>query len=391
MRYRWNLIARPSQLPPIGDWLTWLFMAGRGAGKTRAGAEWSRDRARAAIGRGALIGPTAADVRDVMIEGESGILACSPPSFRPVYEPSKRRLTWPNGTMATCFSAEEPERLRGPQFAWCWSDEVGAWKAPESWDMMMFGLRLGPLPQVVATTTPKPRKLIRSIMSDPNTVITRGTTHDNAANLAPSFIANIESRYGGTALGRQEIGGEYLDEIPGAFWHRNMFDERTPAPDCTRVVVGVDPAVTSGEDSDETGIVAAGKGIDARFYVLADRSCRLPPDAWARRVVATYDATHADVVVAEANNGGDLVRTVLRTVRPTLPVVLVHASRGKQTRAQPISALYEQKRVTHVEEFAALEDQLCEWTPEAGNSPDRLDALVWALTELSQSSEWGAV
>ena len=333
-------------------------------------------------GRLALIGATAADVRDVMIEGESGILACSRPSFRPTYEPSKRRVSWPNGAIATAYSADEPDRLRGPQHDGAWPDEVAAWRYPEALDMLMFGLRLGRDPRLVATTTPRPIKVVREMIASPTTVVTTGSTYDNLANLAPAFAEQIIRKYEGTRLGRQELLAEILTDVPGALWTWAMLDNRQPAPDLTRVVVAIDPAVTSGEDSDETGIVAVGLGVDGRGYVLADRSCRLSPDGWARRAVATFDDLAADMVVAEVNNGGDLVEQTIRTVRRTIPYKKVHASRGKQTRAQPVAALYEQGRVSHVEAFPDLEEQLTSWTPESGTSPDRLDALVWALTEL---------
>jgi predicted phage terminase large subunit-like protein len=379
----WRYWARPDQLPPAGDWRTWLILAGRGWGKTRTGAEWVRAEVEAnRRGRLALIGATAADVRDVMIEGESGILACSRPSFRPTYEPSKRRVSWPNGAIATAYSADEPDRLRGPQHDGAWPDELAAWRYPEALDMLMFGLRLGRDPRSVVTTTPRPTKLIRELIAAPTTAVTTGSTYDNLENLAPAFAEQIIRKYEGTRLGRQELLAEILTDVPGALWTWAMLDNRMPAPDLTRVVVAIDPAVTSGEDSDETGILVCGLGVDDRAYVLADRSCRLSPDGWARRAVAAFDEFRADLVVAEVNNGGDLVEQTIRTVRRTIPYKKVHASRGKQTRAQPVAALYEQGRVSHCDVFPDLEEQLTSWTPESGTSPDRLDALVWALTEL---------
>ena len=379
----WRYWARPDQLPPSGDWRTWLILAGRGWGKTRTGAEWVRAEVEAnRRGRLALIGATAADVRDVMIEGESGILACSRPTFRPTYEPSKRRVSWPNGAIATAYSADEPDRLRGPQHDGAWPDELAAWRYPEALDMLMFGLRLGNDPRSVVTTTPRPTKLIRELIAAPTTAVTTGSTYDNLANLAPAFAEQIIRKYEGTRLGRQELLAEILTDVPGALWTWAVLDNKQPAPDLTRVVVAIDPAVTSGEDSDETGIVVCGLGVDGRGYLLADRSCRLSPDGWASRAVAAYDEFSADLVVAEVNNGGDLVEQTIRTVRRTIPYRKVHASRGKQTRAQPVAALYEQGRVSHVEPFPDLEEQLTSWTPESGTSPDRLDALVFALTEL---------
>ncbi|HXE88769.1 MAG TPA: terminase family protein [Hyphomicrobiaceae bacterium] len=382
-RYDWAQVGRPSQQPPAGEWRTWLILAGRGYGKTRTGAEWVRGLAEAGtVARIALVGPTAADARDVMVEGESGLLAISPPHWRPTYEPSKRRLTWPNGVMATTYSADEPDRLRGPQHGAGWADEVGTWKHAETWDMLQFGMRLGTDPRQVVTTTPRPIKLLRDLIAQPSTVITRGATYENAENLAPAFLEQIVARYAGTRLGRQELQGELLDDLEGALWQRSRFDERKPAPDLQRVVVAVDPAATSGAASDETGIVVAGVGIDGLGYILADRSCRLSPDGWARRAIAAYDEFGADRVVVEVNNGGEMVSQTLQTIRPTLPITAVHASRGKQARAEPVAALYEQGRVWHTAPFDLLEDQLCGWTPASGQSPDRLDALVWALTDL---------
>jgi len=379
----WRFWARAAQLPPPGDWRTWLILAGRGFGKTRTGAEWVRGEVEAnRRGRLALIGATAADVRDVMVEGESGILATARPSFRPNYEPSKRRVTWPNGAIATTYSADEPDRLRGPQHDGGWADELAAWRRPEAWDMFLFGLRLGPDPRALVTTTPRPTKIIRDLMAAPTTHTTRGSTYDNLDNLAPAFAEQIIAKYEGTRLGRQELDAEILTDTPGALWTWAMLDNRQPAPDLARVVVAVDPAVTSGEGSDETGMVVAGVGVDGRGYVLADRSCRLSPDGWARRAVQAYDDFDADAIVAEVNNGGDLVEQTIRTVRRTVPYIKVHASRGKQTRAQPVAALYEQGKVSHTDAFPELEEQLTSWTPESGASPDRLDALVWALTYL---------
>ena len=388
--YDWKFWARPSQLPPPGDWRVWLILAGRGFGKTRTGAETTIDRVRRGVSkRVGLIAPTAADARDVMVEGESGILACSPPDFRPLYEPSKRRLTWPNGAVATLFSAEEPDRLRGPQHDFIWADEPAAWKYPETWDMAMFGLRLGTNPQVVATTTPRPTRLIRDLVADPGTVVTRGTTYENARNLAPAFLTAIVKKYEGTRLGRQELNGEILDDNPGALWSRNVIEALRVRehPPLLRIVVGVDPAVTSDPKSDETGIVVAGVDAAGHYYVLADASLQGTPLTWATAVKRVYDQYRADRVVAEKNNGGELVEANLRTVDRTLSYRGVWASRGKQTRAEPISSLYEQGKVHHVGTFPLLEDQMCDWAPDSGDpSPDRMDALVWAMTELTQST-----
>jgi phage terminase large subunit-like protein len=383
-RYRWTLQARPNQLPPPGSWRTWLVLAGRGFGKTRTGGEWIRSQAESGqCARLALVAPTAADARDVMVEGESGILAIAPPWNRPRYEPSKRRLTWPNGAIATLYSADEPERLRGPQHDGAWCDELGSWRYAEAWDMLMFGLRLGTDPRCVVTTTPKPKKLLLDLLKAESTETTRGSTYENRANLAQAFLEQIVAKYEGSRLGRQELHAEVLEDVEGALWQRQQLDDLrvATAPELVRVVVAVDPAVTSGEDSDETGIVVAGLGVDGHGYVLRDRSGRFSPDAWMRRAVATFHEAQADRLVAETNNGGDLVETVLRTVDRSIPFTKVHASRNKQTRAEPVAALYEQGRVHHVGSLPELEDQLCGWVP-GDKSPDRLDACVWALTFL---------
>jgi len=380
----WPFWARPEQLPPTAPWRTWLVMAGRGYGKTRTGAEWTRASA-SAFRYVNIIGATADDARDIMVEGESGLLAICPDHERPTYLPSKRRLDWPNGATTLIFTADEPERLRGKQHERLWADEVAAWRYAEAWTQAMLGLRLGRDPRVVATTTPRPTPLIRDLLADPSTAVTRGSTYDNAANLAPAFLQTIIRRYEGTRLGRQELLAELLTDVDGALWTHTMLDARrvTAAPELARVVVAIDPAVTSGEDADETGIIVAGKGVDGDGYILADLTCRLSPDGWARRAVNAYEAHTADRIVAEVNNGGDLVETVLRTVAPRVSYKKVHASRGKRTRAEPIAALYEQGRVHHVGALSQLEDQMTAFVPDHyDGSPDRVDALVWALTDL---------
>lgn len=388
LEYDWQFWARPNQLPPDGDWTVWMRMAGRGEGKTRSGAEWVRDQIEAGNAqRVALVAPTAADARDVMVEGESGLLAISPDWNRPLYEPSKRRLTWPNGAIATLYSADEPERLRGPQHDAAWADELGAWRYPEAWDQLMFGLRLGQRPRVVVTTTPKPTKLIRDLLTRPDCIVSRGRTSDNRANLAPAFLDTVVRRYQGTRLGRQELEGELLDDVPGALWTRDLIERNRitadKRPALRRVVVAIDPAVSSDEDADETGIVVAGLGSDGVGYVIDDRSGRYPPIEWARRAVQAYRDHKGDRIVAEVNNGGDMVEATLRMVERNAPYTAVHASRGKRVRAEPVSALYEQGRVKHVGAFPDLEDQMCNWVPDSADaSPDRMDALVWALTEL---------
>lgn len=397
--YDWSLWAREDQKEPTDPYRVWLLLHGRGAGKTRTGSEtvirWSDHYPRIA-----LIGPSAGDVRDVMVEGVSGILRCSPPWNRPVYEPSKRRLTWPNGAIATTFSAEDPEQLRGPQFHRAWADELCAWQYDEeTWDMMSFGLRLRPSdgtpPRAIVTTTPKPRPLIRKIRDLPSTVVSSGSTFLNSENLSADYLESLRERYEGTDLGRQEIYGEILDDAEGALWSREMINAgRVDGhPDnVLRRVVAVDPAITSSETSDETGIIVAHTSISRRdrtahYYVTRDLSTRGTPLDWARAAVAAYRASDADVIVAEANQGGDMVRSTIRQVDPHVPIRLVRASKGKIARAEPIALLYEQGRVHHVGTMIELEDQLVYYTGRAKDkSPDRMDALVWAISDLMSSS-----
>ena len=347
---------------------------------------WAETQSRKRI---ALVAPTSAAARDVMIEGESGIMAVSPPWFRPEYEPSKRRLTWPNGVQATAYSADEPDRLRGPQHDGAWCDELASWRYPDAWDQLLFGLRLGADPRAVVTTTPKPVKLVRDLIADPNTIVTRGATRDNAPNLAKAFLDQIVRKYEGTRIGRQELEGELLDEIPGALWNRKNIDANRIQPRevrwdlITRIVVAIDPAVTSGEDSDETGIVVVALARSGHLLVLDDQTCRESPLGWARRAVEAFQRWRADRIVAEVNNGGDLVESNIRMVAPAVPYRQVRASRGKSVRAEPVAALYEQGRVHHAGSFPLLEDQLCTYVPDSGlASPDRMDALVWGITEL---------
>lgn len=394
LSHDWKFWARPNQLPPEGRWTTWLLLAGRGFGKSRCGAEWVKQKAFENPGcRIALVGETYRDVRKTMIEGESGILPISSPDFKPEYSPANGQITWPNGAMAFTYNATQPDQLRGPQHHFAWADELAKWdRMQDSWDQLQFGLRLGLHPQQVVTTTPRPLKLIKKLMIDPDTVVTRGRTHDNAANLAGPFLKEIQDKYGGTRLGRQELEGEILDDMPGALWLREDIDlSRKPeAPDLDRIVVAVDPATTSGEDADETGIVAVGVARDAdgyqRGYVLADRSLRGSPDEWAAAAVRLYHELDADTIIAEKNQGGEMVTAVLKAKDRNVPVKLVTATRGKVVRAEPISALYEQGRIHHVGRFDKLEDQMCLFTRDVdrspGNSPDRVDALVWGLSGL---------
>jgi phage terminase large subunit-like protein len=338
----WPARARPNQLPPAGDnWNVWLLLAGRGYGKTRVLSEWANSQAISGrTSRLAIVGATAADVRDIMIEGESGILPCAPPWARPNYESSRRRLLWPNGAIATLYSAEEPDRLRGPQHDAAVCDELGSWPHETAcWDMLQFGLRLGVRPRCVVATTPRPTKLIRRLIADPDCIVTRGSSYENRANLAPAFFDSIVRRYEGTRLGRQELDGEVLEDVEGALWTRDQLErcrrERAPA-ELVRVVVAIDPAATSGEDADETGIIVAGKDVAGHGYVIADVSGHYAPTEWARIAIAAYREHCADRIVAEVNNGGEMVEATLRVVDPNVSYSAVRATRGKITRAEPV-------------------------------------------------------
>jgi phage terminase large subunit-like protein len=385
--------ARPSQLPPEWDWLIWLILTGRGWGKTWTASSWVNDLAMTSMCRIALIGATAPDVRDIMIEGETGVLRTAPSWCRPTYEPSKRKIEWINGSVAHAFSAEEPDRLRGPQFHYGWLDELAAFpNDDEVWNMFQFGLRLGQQPRCIVTTTPRPKKLIRSLLerAGKDVAVVRGNTLENAPNLAPGFLDAIQRRYGGTRLGRQEIEGEVLFDVPGALWTRDMLDRangKWQLPNMKRVVVAVDPSGTRGaEDAgDSVGIVVAGLGTDEKGYILADRTCKLSPDAWGREVVKAYKEFRADRIVAERNFGGAMVEHVLRTVDRNVSYREVTASRGKVARCEPVAALYEQQRIRHANPFPELEDQACAMTSDGytgDGSPDRLDAAVWAISDL---------
>ena len=391
LRYAWPLWARPEQLIPRGDWRVWLCLAGRGWGKTRVGGETVRQWAKQYPFVN-IIGATTADVRDICVLGESGILACCPPHERPEYVSTRRCLDWPNGSRSLLFSADEADRLRGPQHSCLWLDELASWRYQrEVWDMAQFGLRLPPS-RAIVSTTPKPTPLIKELLASPTTVLSRGTTFDNRINLSGAFLEQIIGRYEGTRLGRQELLAELLSDNPGALWKREMIDSTrvAEAPALSRIVIGVDPAVTSREDSDLTGIIVAALGPGKQFYVLDDLSLRASPDAWAAEVVRAYRHYGADRVVAERNNGGDLVESVLRSKAPNLSFKSVVATRGKAVRAEPIAALYEQGRVHHVGSLPEVEDELCDYNPASpGPSPDRLDAAVWALTELADMRHAG--
>ena len=410
--YHWLLWARAEQCPPPGDWHTWLICAGRGFGKTRAGAEWVRTIARTdPHARIALVGASLAEVRGVMIEGESGILTVSPPEYRPLWEPSLRRLSWASGARAFCYSAAEPESLRGPQHGFAWCDEIAKWdnsggRATSAWDNLLFGLRLGEQPRVLATTTPRVVPLVQRLLAEVEAgeaVVSRGTTWDNEAHLPSRFVNRMRRQFARTTLGRQELDGELLTDIEGALWSRATLEacrttplslqgrgpgggEATERNGFTRIVIGVDPPASA--QGDACGIVVCGCDEEGLATVLADASVeRASPEKWARAVARAAEKWEADRVIAEANQGGAMVESVLRAADVGLPVKLVHASRGKVARAEPVAALYEAGRVRHAGLFAKLEDQLCGLIVGGGyegpgRSPDRADALVWALTEL---------
>jgi len=399
--YLFEFWALEHQLPPEGDWRNWLIMGGRGAGKTRAGAEWVRAQVEGAMPlepgrcrRMALVGETIEQVREVMVFGESGILACSPPDRRPDWQATRKRLVWPNGAVAQAFSAHDPEALRGPQFDGAWVDELAKWKkARATWDMLQFGLRLGDDPQVCITTTPRNVGILKELVEQDSTVVTSAATEANAAYLAQSFLEEVRARYAGTRLGRQELEGVLLSEAEGALWNAPALEASriVAPPDLDRIVVAIDPPVTGKAGSDDCGIIVAGvvtRGPvqDWRAYVLADCSVSAArPMVWANAAIRAMEQWGADRLVAEVNQGGDLVAEVIRQVDPMVPVRTVHARRGKVARAEPVAALYEQGRVHHLRGLGALEVQMCAMTAqgfEGRGSPDRVDALVWALSDL---------
>lgn len=401
IQHDWLVVARDDQLPPLAarngrPWHTWLILGGRGSGKTRAGAEWVRAQALALAGlaehraqRIALVGETIGQVRSVMIEGMSGLLSVHQPDQRPKFEASRNQLVWSNGSIAQMFAADDPDSLRGPQFDAAWCDELCKWRVPDyAWDVLQFALRLGDWPQVVVTTTPRAIPLLKRIMQDDATAISRSRTRDNAHVLAPAFLAEMQRRYGDTPMGQQELEGEIVEERMTGLWRRAWLDQgRLQArPELTRIVVAVDPPVTSTAGSDSCGIIVAGKGVDNRGYVIGDRTVQgRDPATWAKAAVAAYHDYQADTIVVETNQGGDLVVQTFKSIDAGVPVKKVHASRGKYLRAEPVSALYNEGRVAHVGEFPELERQMCDFAADGlanGKSPDRLDALVWALTEL---------
>jgi phage terminase large subunit-like protein len=397
----WLRWARDEQVPPADDWTTWLILGGRGAGKTRAGAEWVRSLAlRPPCSRGeepariALIGETLADVREVMIGGPSGLLSLDWGGKAPRWIGMRRCVELPNGAVAFGFSSEDPESLRGPQFSAAWCDELAKWKYPDAtWDMLQFGLRLGARPRQVVTTTPRPIPLLKRLIADRGTIVSRTTTDDNWRNLAPAFLDAIVARYRGTRLGRQELDAELIEERPDALWHRPTIEacRVASAPELTRIVIGVDPPAGSGDRSAACGIVAAGIDRARIGYVLADATAGgLTPARWARRVVDLYHRLEADRIIAEVNQGGDMVEAVIRQADAKVPVLKVTANRGKLLRAEPVAALYEKGEVKHVGAFPALEDEMCDLGLgglSSGRSPDRVDALVWALSALMLGRE----
>lgn len=404
----WDVFAHPHQRPPQlapndQPWLTWLMIGGRGAGKTRAGAEWIRAQALGlapfatqAVSPIALVGETEHDVREVMVEGISGLLTVHGRHERPMWLPSRRRLEWNNGAVAQAFSADDPESLRGPQFACAWSDEMAKWRYAEAaFDMLQFGLRLGSQPRQLITTTPRPTALLKRLMTDPTSVVTRAPTSANAFNLAPTFLQSVMARYAGTRLGRQELNGEIIEDRPDALWSRALLEAcRVDAPPpLQRIVVAVDPPTTSGKRADACGIVAAGVDDVGMVYVIADETVSsATPSAWAAKAIALWRRVEADALVAEVNQGGEMVRAVIQQVDASVPVVSVRATRGKWLRAEPVATLYEQCRVKHAGAFAALEDEMCDFGSgglSSGRSPDRLDALVWAINSLAFGAKGG--
>ena len=405
LKHDWNFWARENQLEPEGnDWNTWFINAGRGFGKTRSGVEWVREQVKHGVKRIAAVASTNSDIERVMIKGESGFLSVcwkGDKTYKgkkmgfPDWSPTKRTLTWGNGAQVQFFSAEEPERLRGPQFELAWCDETAAWnKDMDTWQMLQFCMRLGKHPRIMVTTTPKPTKLIRQILKDPKTVVTTGSTFDNSANLATTYLTAVRQQYEGTRLGRQELYAEVLEEAQGALWTTLMLDDcaikHDDVPDLARIVVALDPAVTSNAESDMTGIVVAGIDINGVAYVLGDYTDRLSPQGWALKAIKLYNHYQADRIVAEVNQGGDMVKQTIHGEDDSVSYKAVRASRGKYARAEPVSALYERRLVKHVSNppdgssLNELETQMRTWEPLGRiGSPDRLDALVWAITDLS--------
>lgn len=396
LQFDWPVWAGASQRPPAHDWRIWLLLGGRGAGKTRAGAQWisaiasgNAHFAGESGGRLALVGETYGDVRAVMVEGESGVLAVHDRRDRPAWNPSLRRLTWDNGVIGQLYSSNDPEGLRGAQFGAAWCDELGKWQHPDdTWNMLQFCLRLGRDPRVLATTTPKPLRLLRRLLQDPAVAVSRSPTSDNRHNLAPGFLTALEHQFGGTRLGRQELDAEIIEDRDDALWRRDLLEASRAErfPQMRRILVAVDPPASSGATSNACGIVAAGLAEDGKCYVLADRTiAAASPSAWSAAAVRLFHSLSADAIVAETNHGGEMVRTMIAMTDPTVPVRDVRAHRGKWLRAEPVALLYERGLVRHAGRFAELEDQMCAFGFDGladGVSPDRVDALVWAVSEL---------
>jgi len=404
LKSNWQFWGRPEQMAPLAtDWNVWFINAGRGFGKTRAGVEWVREQVKLGHKRIAAVASTNSDIERVMVKGESGFLNCCSKLDKtykgvemgyPLWSPTKRSLVWENGAKVEFYSAEEPERLRGPQFSAAWCDELAAWnKDQDTWDMLQFCLRLGKHPRICVTTTPKPTKLVRTILKSPKVVITSGSTFDNSANLADTYLTAVKEQYEGTRLGKQELYAEVLEEAEGALWTTETLDacqiDRKDLPHLNRIVVAIDPAVTANAESDMTGIVVAGIDINGKGYILGDYTDKLSPQGWAAKAIKLYHEYQADRIVAEVNQGGDMVKQTIHGEDPTVAYKAVRASRGKYARAEPISALYERRLVHHVRNpsdganLEELEVQMRTWEPLGSiGSPDRLDAMVWALTDL---------
>jgi predicted phage terminase large subunit-like protein len=386
----WRSRARPSQIPPQGDWSGWLVLSGRGFGKTWLLTNYASELAMQGAGiRLAMVAPTSADTRDVLVTGPAGVLQTAPAHFKPVYEPSKRLLTWPNGASALLISAEEPERLRGPQFHYALCDELAAWTNPQAvWDQLMFTLRLGNRPRWVACTTPKPIALLKNLLARSDVHVTRGSSYENADNLPQAYLDELKSKYENTRLGRQEVHAELLEDFENSLFPREVLEAARysgPVPLMKRTVVAIDPAMSAKAQSDMTGIVAAGLGQDGHVYVLADISGQYQPNQWARRALDLFDRLNADKIVCETNQGGELVRHTIHTERMLAPVKMIHASKGKVTRAEPVSSVFEQGKVRLVGNLQALEDELiafCVGGYSGSGSPDRGDAMVYAISEL---------
>lgn len=386
LAHSWEFWGRPKQHPPPGKWRNWLLMSGRGFGKTRTMAEWIISCAYEPDGPLAIVGQTKADARDTMIEvGPSSILKISPPWFMPTYEPSKRRLTWPNGAIATVFSGDEPDQLRGPQFWRAWIDELCKMAyAQETYDNLQLGLRIGASPRVGISTTPRPIPVLKEVMNDPRTVLVKGTTYENIGNLSEEYIDHVVRRYEDTTLGKQELYGMLMGDVEGALWTRNLIEKtrvRRKPEQLARVVVGVDPKASKSAVYSKTGIVAAGATMDNHGYILEDASVGGGPQQWGRKVIACYEYWGADAIVVEINQGGDMVAEIIRGIDQNVRIIEVRATRGKATRAEPVVQLYEQNRLHHVGMHADLEDQMCSWIP-GDDSPDNLDAMVWSVNGL---------